>query len=133
MEACSSTLLQKLGVKDGKNAAFLHVPADVQSSCTSVPQGAQVSIQLENSHDLIFSFYESSRDLKRELPQLKVALKPSGMIWVCWRRGQVTDLNRDLIWQLGEECGLHAISSISIDEGWSAMKLMYPKHDRRQA
>ncbi len=131
METCSAALLQKLGVKDGKDAVFLHVPPDVQSQCAAIPTGANVSQQLGKAHDIIFTFYESSKELKKELPQLKQAIKPSGMIWVCWRKGNMTDVSRDLIWQLGEECGLSSVSSIAVADGWAAMKLMYPKLRRR--
>lgn len=124
--------MQKLGVREGKNAVFLHVPSDIESSCKEVPVGARVSHRLERSHDLIFGFYESSQLLKVELPQLKVALNPTGMIWVCWRKDDRSDLTRDLIWQLGEECGLQSVSSVALDQAWSAMKMMYPKQKRRE-
>ncbi len=129
MEASSRLLLQKLGLKDGKSAVFLHVPEEIQAFCGGRAEAPEA---LDKKHDLILSFYESSKQMKLELPQLKASIKPDGMIWVCWKKGPASDVSRDLIWQLGEECGLSSVSSVAIDDVWLAMKLMYPKHQRQR-
>lgn len=126
MDTASRLLLQKLGLKEGKTAVFVHVPAEVQA----FPQSHKT---LEKGHDIIIAFYECSKQMKLELPQLKVAIKPTGMIWVGWKKGRVSDVSRDLIWQLGEECGLSSVASVAIDDVWVAMKLMYPRNLRQRA
>lgn len=123
MDTATQLLLQKLGLKEGKSALFMHVPPEIHAFPKEERSPAK-------GHDIIISFYENSKQMKLELPQLKLSIKPTGMIWVCWKKNQASEVSRDLIWQLGEECGLNSVASVPIDDAWCAMKLMYPRSAR---
>jgi hypothetical protein len=46
------------------------------------------------------------------------------VLWVTYPKGGVgTDLNRDIIWDYVRTIGYDAVSNISVDEVWSAIRL----------
>ena len=54
------------------------------------------------------------------------AMKPDGLLWVCYPKGgrkAGTDLHRDILWDLmGKQTGLVGVSLVAVDEKWSAMR-----------
>ncbi len=126
-------ILQKLGVKPQNRIAILNSPKGYTNVLSKLPAGVSFATRLAGEpFDLVQGFYEDQKALKKDLLKLKKAIHPTGKIWVCWKKGNVTDLNRDTIWELGEKVGLDSVASCAVDEEWSAMKLMLPKSERIQ-
>jgi len=121
---------QKLGLKPSHQAVHLHVPGDVRKALGNLPSGCRVGEDLDTGTDFVLGFYEAAKVLTTDLPRIRKALQPSGMAWVCWKKGNVTDLSRDSIAAAAEKAGLEGVASCSIDDSWSALKLMYPKDQR---
>ena len=128
--ASTKPVFQKLGLKPTHRAAKLRVPADAAKSLGAVPAGCRFEARLSGAFDFILAFYESQKEFDSELPKLKKSLAKSGMAWVCWRKGNVTDVSRDTIAAEVASVGLETVSSCAIDDHWSALKLMYPKDQR---
>ena len=128
-QASAQPVFNKLGLKPDFKAAVLHKPKTVDLGKT--PAGCSLAAKLGAGMDFLLGFYESEKALQAELPKLSKALTPAGMAWVCWRKGNVTDLSRDVIHGIVEPVGLETVSSISIDDEWSALKLMRPKDQRK--
>jgi hypothetical protein len=87
--ASTKPVFQKLGLKTVHRAAILGMPSGVK---------------LENSFRGEFDFVLGKR---------RKALTPSGMAWVCWRKGGVTDLSRETIRASGEAVGLESVAELS--------------------
>src|SRR5947209_3082297 len=105
-------VIQKLGIKTGNRVAILYSPKGYTSILSKVPAGVTLTTRLAgDAFDLVQAFYEDQRALKADLPKLKRSIEPDGKIWICWRKGNVTDLSRDLIRQSGEKAGLEAVAS----------------------
>jgi len=54
------------------------------------------------------------------------ALKDEGSLWISYPKGTSkveTDINRDIIWKIGEGLGLKPVAMISIDPVWAAFRL----------
>jgi hypothetical protein len=122
-------VFQKLGLKPAHRATILSVPPDVKLGKT--PAGAKFEKSFRGEFDFVLGFYESQKALEADLAKARKALTPSGMAWVCWRKGGVTELSRETIWAAGEKAGLESVASCAIDDAWSALKLMFPKSQRR--
>jgi len=129
MGASTRPLVQKFGLKPAHKAVILHAPEHF--TLGKVPAGVALQKKLGSDFDFIVAFFEKAADFKAELPKIKSAMKKSGMAWICWMKGNKTDLSRDEIWRISETKGLETVSSISIDQDWSALKLMYPKAMRK--
>ena len=64
--------------------------------------------------------------MEEKLPKLKLFSKRKGVLWITYPKGTSgvkTDLNRDKIRDYVSTQGLQAVSLISIDNTWSALRV----------
>jgi hypothetical protein len=124
-------VLQKLGLKPAHRAAKLNVPKEVEKALGNPPPGCKFEEGLSGEFDFLLGFYDSAKELKGDFRKIKKSLKKSGMAWVCWRKGNVSDLSRDALSALVDDAGLEAVSLCAVNDDWSAAKVMYPKVERK--
>ncbi len=129
--ASKRPLKEKLGIRAGYRMAILNPPRGYTSILADLPSDTKLTTRLAGEpFDVIQGFYLNQRSLKADLRKIRKAIQPKGKIWICWKKGKVTDLSREVIWELGENVGLDSVASCAIDEEWAAMKLMLPKDER---
>jgi Protein of unknown function (DUF3052) len=86
---------------------------------------ACISSSARGRFDVVQAFVRTKADVDRRVPVVVKSLKPGGIIWLCWPKqsGHVaTDLNRDVLFEQAARHGLRAVSNVSIDETWSALR-----------
>jgi len=49
-------------------------------------------------------------------------LRLPAVLWVCYPKGNVADINRDTLWPILAEYGFRPISQVAIDDTWSALR-----------
>lgn len=79
--------------------------------------------------DFVQVFTRDAGELERLAPSAIAAVKPDGLLWVCYPKGGAkagTDLNRDVLWKLMEDRGLVGVTLVAIDDKWSAMRFRPP-------
>jgi hypothetical protein len=131
MHSSKKAIAQKLGIKEGHRVALLHAPKGYTSILASVPDEVTITTRLAGEpFHVVQAFFEDDRALRSEIKKLSKAIYSFGSVWICWRKGNVTSLNRDLIHKRAEVVGLEGVASCSIDESWSALRLMRPKNCR---
>lgn len=127
----SSQLIQKLRMKSGHRAAFLHVPPGYSQGPREWPDGVQVfdesSVAGEpgQSLDFVHLFAGSVAELQERAPEALRVLKHDGVFWVSYPKQSSkvkTDINRDHGWDVIMTRGLRPVTQISIDEIWSALR-----------
>lgn len=126
----SKPILEKLGIKPSHRAGVLELPEQGFRILGTLPAGVAFESILKGEFDFLIGFYSTEKDLKAALTLAKKLLKNAGMIWVCWQKGNITELNRDLIAKISEVKGLETVSAVSMNDVWSGLKLMYPKNMR---
>jgi hypothetical protein len=127
------TLAQKLGLKPEMRAAILNAPAGYDATLTNLPQGIQPDTTVNGTYDFIQVFVEQRADLESSFPLLKSALAHDGALWVSWRKGghkTGTDLNENVVREVGLSAGLVDVKVIAVDETWSGLKFVYRLMDR---
>ncbi|MCA0458020.1 MAG: hypothetical protein LCI00_28900 [Chloroflexi bacterium] len=123
----AGSIAQKLGVKTGSRAIFVHAPKEAVEAID--PPALDVAERLTGAFDYIHLFAKDSETFKHDFPKLKAHLKPTGMLWVSWPKGGKldTDLSITRVIKLGYDFGLVESKTISINETWSAIKFTHPK------
>ena len=63
-------------------------------------------------------------ELARIIPAVLRALKPDGLLWVSYPKGakENTDLSRDVLRDSMKEFKVNAVSLVSVDDTWSALR-----------
>jgi len=115
-------LAEKMHLKPGKSVTFLNVPPSLGDLAADLPAGVKVT-PADAPADVILIFVAGRAEAERELPAVKPCLAPGGALWVAFRKGNKTDINRDSLFTLAFEFGLQAVANVSIDDEWSALRL----------
>jgi hypothetical protein len=121
----NSPLVKKLQLKADQKAAIINAPPGYVEALGELPEGVELTKRLSGGLDFVQVFVKDSAELKRFGPKAIRAVKPDGMLWICYPKSGSKakgDLNRDVIWGLVKEYGLLGVSLIAVDDVWSAMR-----------
>jgi len=128
-------LIKKVGIKPGQRICILNAPKDYPKTLGPLPTGVQLGKQLGKSHsmDLIHFFTKERGQLQEKFPALKEALDYGGSLWISWPKRSskmATDLNENIIREIGLDLGLVDVKVAAVDETWSGLKFVYRLEDR---
>ena len=125
---------KKLGIKEGMRVIHLHAPANYPQVLGKLPQGAVLEEKLRKNASFIHYFTKDKGSLSNDFLKLKEALLPQGALWISWPKGASkvpTDLNENLVRDIGLRGGLVDVKIAAIDEMWSGLKFVYRLKDRK--
>jgi hypothetical protein len=134
-------LIKKLGLKSGMALAFVDAPLNYMDTLGRLPDDAVVIWEL-NAHaladlgiplDFIQFFAHEKSILEAAFSALKSTLPPDGILWISWpkKASKVkTDLDENVIRELGLANGLVDVKVAAVDEVWSGLKFVYRLADR---
>jgi alkylation response protein AidB-like acyl-CoA dehydrogenase len=121
------SLVQKLGIKEGTRVIALGAPPNYQSLLKPLPSGATVHARLPAACDFVHAFARRRTELAREFPRLAESLTDDGTLWISWPKrsgGMETDLNENLVRELGLAEGLVDVKVCAVDDAWSGLKFV---------
>lgn len=121
----SSSLVKKLHIKPDQRMAVVNPPAGYLQELGSLPQGVELSTQLDGQFDVVQLFVQDRAQLEKLFPAALRALKEDGLFWIAYPKQSArieTDLNRDEGWQAVYKAGLRAVAMVAIDDIWSAVR-----------
>jgi len=119
-------LLKKLGLKPGMKALLL-------GAAYKAPAGVTVATKPAPSLDFIHLFVKEREELSKQFAGLARALAPAGMLWVSWPKGAskvATDLNENIVREIGLKGGLVDVKVCAVDDVWSGLKFVIRLKDR---
>jgi hypothetical protein len=128
----SNSLLKKLGLKDSYRMGFVGASDEIIDSF-KIPKKVIVSKKLTGAFDYIHIYSKDSVKLMTEFRDARAYLKMNGMIWVSWPKltsGVKSDLNENIVREIGLNFGLVDVKVVSLDDTWSALKFVYRLTDR---
>lgn len=134
MAAYSGTPLpQRLGIKPGQRVALLQAPPQIGDLLEPLPEGVHAVTTLRGAFDVIVAFFTERQRYERRLPTLRRALDDAGGLWVAWPKRAAkrpTDLDENVVRELGLAAGLVDNKVCAIDDTWSALRLVVRLADR---
>jgi hypothetical protein len=128
-EPSGKPLAEKLGARVGMRVLLAHALEGYRQRLAGIQEAGQGDSELPFAQ----AFYRERAALENELPGLARALARNGMLWLCWPKrasGVQTDLNENIVREIGLAAGLVDIKIVSIDETWSGLKFVYRLADR---
>lgn len=123
----------KLGFKPNQVITLLNAPEDYGYALYPIPEGCSIFDQFTEPSDFIQFFTKSSEDLKNEFGTLKRNIKTDGALWISWPKKtskMISDLDENIIREIGLQHGLVDVKVVAIDDVWSALKFVYRIKDR---
>ena len=127
------SLGEKLGIKEGFRIAILNPPRNYRATLGELPAHATVVDKPEAGMDLIQCFVKNRREAASAISTLKHDISPRGALWVSWPKGSSgvsTNLNENVVREIGLKSGLVDVKVCAVDETWSGLKFVYRLKDR---
>ena len=126
-------LVKKLGIKPHFEVALVNAPGNFAQQL-ELPASVNIKSPLKSKDlDLIILFVTSQKALISTFAQYSGRIKPAGMIWVSWPKkasGVRTDLNENIVREVGLATGLVDVKVCAVDEVWSGLKFVFRLKDR---
>jgi hypothetical protein len=119
-------LERKLGVKPGHVVLLDGAPDtfDLEAATTR---------RLPRRLDISLTFHTHAVTLTKRLPHLFERTEQAGMVWVCWPKQAAkvpTDLDGNIVREIGLAAGFVDVKVCAIDETWSGLKFVRRLADR---
>src|SRR3977135_143116 len=114
-------LPKKLGIKPGCRIYLLDAPAGVRAELGEVLKDCEIANDGKHDVDFAMVFTKSRTELTKEFKRLIKALGPAGMFWVSWPKktsGVSTDLNENIVREIGLAAGLVDVKVCAVTEVW---------------
>jgi hypothetical protein len=128
-------LPKKLGIKPGSRVAVLNAPRSAGPTLAEIAAAGPIDLRLgSRPYDVIVLFCDSGRTLADRFPAAHSRLAESGGLWIAWPKkssGVATDLDENLIRDLGLAAGLVDNKVCAIDDTWSGLRFVVRLIDRK--
>jgi Protein of unknown function (DUF3052) len=126
-------LPKKLGIKPGFRVCLGGAPPEVRAELKAALASCELVRDGKKSIDFLMVFTKSKEDLSDDFEHLSQQLTPAGMLWVCWPKkssGVATDLNENIVREIGLAAGLVDVKVCAVTEVWSGLKFVRRLKDR---
>lgn len=130
------TLVEKLGIKPSTQVIALSAPPTYPSLLGALPAGSSLRSRLPAASGFIHKFSRTRDDLAAEFPRIARALTDTGTLWISWPKrdsGVETDLNENVVREVGLEQGLVDVKVCAVDDVWSGLKFVRRVANRGKA
>lgn len=124
-------LPKKLGIKENFRTLLVAMPDTVRKELKSSLDACK---EEKSALDFAMLFVTRQSELKEQFPKLAKQLAPTGMLWISWPKktsGVASDLDENLIRNIGLEAGLVDVKVCAVDEIWSGLKFVIRVKDRK--
>jgi hypothetical protein len=126
-------LPKKLGIKDGLRVHFVDTPPEVVAELKPSLGKCEIASSEKVPLDFAMLFTSSSSLLTKEFKRVAKSLAPAGMLWVSWPKkssGVKTDLDENIVREIGLAAGLVDVKVCAVTEVWSGLKFVRRVKDR---
>lgn len=127
------SLVDKLGIKPAQKIYLGNAPRDYGKTLGPLPAGVVQLKTLQGPCDFIQFFTRELAELRVAFPKLRKNLAVDGMLWISWPKGASkvkTDVNENLVREIGLDNGLVDVKVCAVDETWSGLKFVFRLKDR---
>ena len=129
----ATPLPKKLGIKDGFHVSLIDAPVEVIAELKASLGKCEIAEDGKTALDFSLLFTKSSTALKKEFLRVAKNLTPAGMLWVSWPKktsGVPTDLNENIVREIGLGAGLVDVKVCAVTDVWSGLKFVRRLKDR---
>lgn len=128
------SLVEKLGIKPGHKVYLGNAPSDYGKTLGTLPKDATLLKTLKGPCGFIQFFTKNKDELESTFSNLKKNLEQDGSLWISWPKGASkirTDLNENVVREIGLRNGLVDVKVCAVDDVWSGLKFVVRVKDRK--
>jgi hypothetical protein len=132
-------LHRKLGIKAGMRVLVTGVPEGWDIGVLDPDRTAEVTTRpatrgSSSPYDVVVAFCPDQAALEVALASRPDRVSEQGRLWVCWPKrasGLATDLDENLVRELGLASGIVDVKVCAVDQTWSGLCFMTRLRDRK--
>src|SRR5664279_2913345 len=124
-------LPRKLGIREDSRVLLVGAPAGFTDALGDLPGGVELTAAGEL--DVVVLFAPDAAALRAQFGDLVTGLASAGGIWVAWPKrssGVATDLDENVVREVGLASGLVDNKVCAIDATWSGLRFVRRLRDR---
>lgn len=123
-----TTNAEKLRITDGFVVWVVGRTVEETALLDPLPEGAEVVEQRDEDDperiDAAIVFVESRAELVDDLDEVLPQLGSIPVVWISYPLGHRSDIDAEKVDELVEEFGWRAVENVSLDETWSAVRIL---------
>lgn len=122
----TSPVARKLGMKRGMQALIISPPPDYLKLLAPLPDHLVVSFVANGAYPFVQVFATRHSEISKFAHRLTKHAAPNALVWISYPKKTsrtAGDLSRDIIRAAMSDAGWRAVSIVSIDEVWSALRI----------
>lgn len=126
-------LPKKLGIKERFRVCLVNAPTEVRTELKAALAACEIVDNGKASLDFAMVFTKSKTELARDFKRISKLLAPAGMLWISWPKkssGVVTDLDENVVRNIGLAAGLVDVKVCAVTDVWSGLKFVRRLKDR---
>jgi len=130
------SLAEKLGLKPEMHAVAINAPVHYPSLLESEFPHLKFSLPRKELIPFIHFFATEAKEIEKQLPKIKAHMLPNALLWISWPKkasGVPTNLDENIVRDLGLAGGLVDVKVCAVDETWSGLKFVFRLKDRPSA
>jgi hypothetical protein len=129
-------LLKKIGIRENDRLILVNEAGGFRDLLGELPKDSVVVSSGTGLVNVAIVFTTSAADLKKRFVTTARRLEQNGILWVAWPKrssGVTTDLNENVVRNIGLATGLVDTKVCAIDETWSGLRFVIRLKDRKQS
>ncbi len=118
-------IFKKLRVDLTKKSIVVNAPATYESILKGLEIDMKIEAKNEGKYDFAQVFALNREELEKLLVSIQPIIKFDAIFWACYpkKSGKIaSDLQRESVWEAMDAIGLKAVTAVSIDDTWSALR-----------
>lgn len=117
-------ILDKLKLSKQNPILIINAPEEYKKVIMDIK--SEVHLKINGKYDFIQFFANTLADANTMVKAVTKAIKNDGLLWFCYPKGTSkkyhSDINRNKAWEIFGPYNYEAVSQISIDDDWSALR-----------
>jgi len=126
-------LPRKLGIREGSRLLLVDAPADFAATLGDLPPGVELVEAGAGAVDVAILFALGAATVRARFADLAASLEPAGGLWIAWPKrssGVATELDENVVREIGLADGLVDNKVCAIDATWSGLRFVRRLRDR---
>jgi hypothetical protein len=126
-------LPRKLGIREGSRLLLVDAPADFAATLGDLPPGVELVQAGADAVDVAILFALGAATVRARFADLAASLEPAGGLWIAWPKrssGVATELDENVVREIGLADGLVDNQVCAIDATWSGLRFVWRLRDR---
>lgn len=128
-------LPRKLGIREGSRLLLVDAPLDFAATLGELPPGVELVEAGAGAVDVAILFALDVPTVRAQFADIAASLQPAGGLWIAWPKrssGVVTELDENVVREIGLADGLVDNKVCAIDATWSGLRFVWRLRDRPQ-